>query len=312
MACAALQYRCLRRLAVVTTAIGLTLVAAPGRVGAQRPWPNARCYELLHGSWRIEGDTTGSRIGPPPSVPDLLILENALTEPFVPFRPRELGDTALHVVHGRSRDGQWSDGFDPSFVWWKQPHRDTLIVWFGTGFGGIDYVFAVAGDRLRGVVGTHDDRAGFPSWRAPVAGGPVRCPPAPPAIGRLRLTFADAVPPSRARGSERLLLTSEQEFDCGGRAINYEGMVTPDTVGVAVRGTFQPRGRPCASGRGPATTDLDLPRQSRRVVYVIKHEGQTNRFVLTRTDTLLSLTTERASTVVVDDGARLRRLVPAQ
>jgi hypothetical protein len=236
-----------------------------------------------------------------------LILENALIDPFVSFRSREPGDTALHVVHGRSGDGGWSDSsFDPSFVWWRQPHRDTVIVWFGTGFGGIDYAFGGAGDGLRGVVGTHDDRAGAPSWRAPVTGRTVRCPPAPAPIGRLRLTIADRVPASTPLGMERLQLATEMEFDCGGRMINYEATVSPDTVAVLIRGTFQPHGRPCTPGPGSATTDLDLPGAPRRVLLLIKHEGETNRFVVTMTDSSLAVATERATTVVAEQRVRLR------
>lgn len=309
MACVVPGCRWLRRVAMMTTAI-TTGLAGPEQISAQQPWANARCYELTHGHWRVEGDTARSRLGPPPAVPELLILEDALAESFYTFGQRDPGDTALHVVHGRTRDGKWSAGFDPSFVWWRQPERDRLIVWFGTGSAGFDYAFKIDDDRLRGDVGTHDHRASYPSWRAPVTGRPVRCPPAPAAIGRLRLSIADGAASGGPRGSERLVLATEKEFDCGGRTINYAGLVSPDTIGVVVLGTFHLRGQPCLAGRGPATTEIDLPRTSRRVVYLIKHEGHMNRFVLRRTGSSLSLKAEQATTVVVADGAGLRRLAP--
>jgi hypothetical protein len=53
----------LRCLAVAATAACAAVVGAAGRVRAQEPWPNARCYELTGGKWRVEGDTMPT-VGP--------------------------------------------------------------------------------------------------------------------------------------------------------------------------------------------------------------------------------------------------------
>jgi hypothetical protein len=226
-----------------------------------------------------------------------------LKDAFV-FWSHESRDTALHVVHGRSSNRDWSDPSDPSFVWWRQPASDRLVVWFGTGFGGVDFEFQVADDGLRGFVATHSDRSGAPVWRAPVAGQRVRCPPAPPPIGRLRLSVSDSAPSSKPAGWRGLVLTTERQVDCGGAWINYYGIVSADRLAVRVRGIAGPTGG-CKAGRGPATTYLDLPAGSRRVVLLIKHEGDTNRFVLARTGRSLALITQHATTVVADERVRV-------
>jgi hypothetical protein len=304
MPVAAVGRRCLVQVATLAASIG-GLLAMPEHVRAQEAWPAARCYELTLGRWQVEGDTTGHRMWPPPIVPEMLILEDARVDSFIWFRTSDPADTAKHVVHGQSRDPRWSDAqFDPSFVWWHRPERDTLVVLFGTGFGGIDFAFRTAGDVLRGSVGTHSD-TDEPLWRASATGRRVRCPIAPPRLGRLRLAVRDTFVAYSSLPHVSLSLATETQLACGGQTIHYEAIISPETLAVLTLGAVQPRGG-CGSDRGYARTSLDLRRKPGRAALLIKHEGDTNRFVVTVTDSSLALTAERATTVVADERVQPR------
>ncbi|MFN2567219.1 MAG: hypothetical protein ABR499_19665 [Gemmatimonadaceae bacterium] len=285
------------------TSLVVTIAAccAPlARSGAQDPWPGAKCYALTRGPWR----GVGGAVAPP--VPDLIILDSARVDPLIWYRRDAARDTARRVAHGRVGDaGSHGLGYERDVTWWSRPRPDSIYVLFGTGYGGLELRFLAAGAGLSGSVSTFTDASGAPTWDAPVAGRPVRCPPAPPRIGRLRLAVAEVPGQHGPLPQISISLVTEAQFECVGYVIADDILVMGDTLAMSVYGVFRPPGS-CPQGQGPATSSIGLRGTPRRSAVLVRSGQEVDRFVLTVTDSTLALTTERSSFVSADETVQRR------
>jgi hypothetical protein len=291
----------LRRAAIVAL---VTAGLRGGGLEAQEPWPGAACYALTRGGWtRTDRSSRPER---EPDMPDLIVLDSARRGALLGLGDRP--DTAGRVVHAMTRDrrsptatyaSQWWDRW---FSGWKRPTPDSVTVTLGTGHGGLEFRFRVDGDRLVGVAESWVDYGVY--WTARLVGRRTRCPEAPPSLGRLRLTVAEApglaTPYDLPMPEVDIELSTEAPARCGA-SIHYDMVVRDTLLAVTLHGLS--RAGACVGAAGHATTRLGgLLRPGRYTVLVGTPTGtDSNHFALMVSDSSMQLTTLRSTFVTADE-----------
>jgi hypothetical protein len=288
----------------------LVMLAPLARSAAQEPWPGAVCYELtrLAGA-RTDRQARGERR---PDAPDLIVLDSARRGALLGTGDKP--DTVGRVVHGLVRNRQSSTlsyssyGGDRWFSGWTRPTPDSVTVTLGTGHHpGLDLRFRVDGDRLVAVVGSGTDNG--EAWTARLIGRRARCPAAPPRLSRLRLRVSDGpgvdTPYDLPLPELDVELSTEAPAQCGS-SIDYTAMILDTLLAITLQGLAAERA--CAEPAGRATTRVGaMLRPGHYTMLIGTPAGSdTNRFVLTVTDSSTRLTTLRSTFVTADEGVRPR------
>jgi hypothetical protein len=287
-------------------AILAVVVAGPlPGLAAQEPWPGAACYTLTRGGWaRTDRGTRAER---EPDMPHLIVLDSARRGALIGLGDRP--DTVGRVVHAMVRDRRsrtatyGGHGGERWFSGWRRPTPDSVTVTLGSGHGGLEFRFRrVDGERLVGVVESWVDYGVH--WTARVVGRRTLCPTAPPPLGRLRLTVAEApwldTPYDLPMPEVHIELSTEAAAPCGAW-IDHSGIVGDTLLAVTLQGLAT--NRPCAGAPGHARTRFGgLLRPERYTVLIGTPTGtDTNRFALSVTDSSMQLTTVRSTFVTADE-----------